>query len=68
MIQPNFPSLERSVELGEHKMNLRFKELFGLYGKHRYSVTAYQYLTMCFHQIGRFGAALKCLHKTFTQL
>lgn len=43
-------------------------ELFGIYGKHRFTVTVWQYSTQCFYQIGRYAAALKCLYETLSKL
>lgn len=45
-----------------------FSEMFGIFGKHKYTVTVWQYSTQCYHKIKRSGAALKCLLETMNQL
>jgi hypothetical protein len=49
-------------------VQLRFSRLFGFYGKHRYSITIWQHLTLCYQRIQRQGAAQKCLEKTLMEL
>ena len=66
-MKPNYPLVDDSVKHLEQEDHIMSK-LFGIYGKHRYTVTVWQYSTQCFHRIGRHGAALKCLYETLSKL
>lgn len=46
-IMPNYPNLDLSIEVSENQSSEKFKKLFGSFGKHKYTVTIWQYLTSC---------------------
>ena len=62
----NYPSIDESAR--NSKTTIEFNKLFGLFGRNKFTVTVWQYLTKCFHKIKRYGAALKCLYKTLSCL
>lgn len=66
LTKPNYPLVEDSVI----HLNIQgpLSQMYGIYGKHKYTVTPWQYSTQCYHQIRRYTSALKCLMETFNQL
>ena len=45
MMKPSYPLLEDSIKQSKSAESARFKQLFGIYGEHKYTVTVWQYLT-----------------------
>lgn len=67
-MRPNFPLLEDSIRKSQNPICEKMKELFGMFGQHKYTVTIWYYLTLCNHHIKKFGVAYKSLQKTMKEL
>ena len=67
-MRPSFPILEDSIMKSVNPISDKFKQLFGIFGQHRYTVSTWYYLTLCNHHINKPGVALKCLKKTMKEL
>jgi len=64
-LKPDYPEFSEAAAVS----NLaQFKELYGIFGKHRYTIAVCQHLTKCFYAINRHGVAIKCLNKTLALL
>jgi hypothetical protein len=60
-MKPNFPMLEESVKGSKNPISEKFKELFGIFGQHKYTVTIWYYLTLCNQNIKKYVVAFKSL-------
>lgn len=40
-LKPNFPRLEDSVAISNRPERMKFDQLFGIYGEHKYTVTVW---------------------------